>query len=74
MLETLVTLVGIQILISIGIYFKIKPIPAPVVVQGPSGPSHVPSGRSCQLCYMEIHKKARRCPHCTSNLGAYGDV
>lgn len=28
-----------------------------------------PIGRKCPFCYKEIHEKATRCPHCTSEVG-----
>ena len=71
MLETIAALLTLQLMALVGIYLKIKPPITSVVMTEASKPD--PSGRACQLCYMEIPKKARRCPHCTSNLATYGD-
>jgi large conductance mechanosensitive channel len=39
-------------------------------MQGPPPPPAAATTRPCPQCAMDIPKAARRCPHCTSDLGA----
>jgi len=58
------------LLVAVSIFFfVVRPVNRLVrSIQGPA-PAAVPTNRECPFCATDIPVKAKRCPHCTSELG-----